>query len=130
MFTAVVNFDPKVFHCSVFLQIANPPLMGILGGISIGISPLGTLLYQPNSPAAMATTLGLPAELRACLGDRLFRPRTMASLCDEAAIAGPSASASLCSLSSLRRILCCQTISGCIHTVSQAFGFPRCPSVF
>jgi len=50
------------------LQVANPPLVGVICGILVGASPLGQLLYRPDSPAVVAQTLRLPIELRVCLG--------------------------------------------------------------
>lgn len=52
----------------VRVQVANPPLVGVLAGILVGVTPLGRLLYRPDSPAAVAHTLRLPIELRVCLG--------------------------------------------------------------
>lgn len=48
--------------------MANPPLVGVICGILVGVSPLGQLLYRPDSPAVVAQTLRLPIELRVCLG--------------------------------------------------------------
>ena len=50
------------------LQVANPPLVGVLGGVLVGATPLGRLLYRADSAAAVAHTLRLPIELRVCLG--------------------------------------------------------------
>ena len=49
-------------------QIANPPLLGVLAGIAVGVSPLGAVLYHPSSAAAAARVAQLPMELNACLG--------------------------------------------------------------
>ncbi|CAL8465950.1 g5486 [Coccomyxa elongata] len=46
------------------VRVANPPLVGVLAGILVGVTPLGRLLYRPDSPAAVAHTLRLPIELR------------------------------------------------------------------
>lgn len=50
------------------MQIANPPLLGVLAGIAVGMSPLGAVLYHPSSAAAAARVAQLPMELNACLG--------------------------------------------------------------
>lgn len=77
LFMAFYNFHgdrnptgaSKADSCGVYcLQIANPPLLGILAGIAVGVSPLGALIYQPNSPSALARTMRLPMELETCLG--------------------------------------------------------------
>lgn len=51
------------------LQIVNPPLLGIIAGILVGVSPLGVQLFQPESATAMQRAAQLPTELRTCLGE-------------------------------------------------------------
>ena len=58
----------------MLLQVANPPLVGVLGGVLVGATPLGRLLYRPDSAAAVAHTLRLPIELRVCLGNHQIAP--------------------------------------------------------
>ncbi len=58
----------------MLLQVANPPLVGVLGGVLVGATPLGRLLYRPDSAAAVAQTLRLPIELRVCLGKSHIYP--------------------------------------------------------
>ena len=53
------------------MQISNPPLFGIIAGILVGASPLGTQLFQPNSALAMHRAAQLPTELKTCLGELL-----------------------------------------------------------
>jgi len=50
------------------MQIANPPLFGIIAGILVGASPLGTQLFQSDSAMAVHRASQLPTELRTILG--------------------------------------------------------------
>lgn len=59
-------------------QVLNPPLVGVIAGVLIGVSPLGQLLYRPDNPAVAAYTLRLPMELRVCLGKPSFLPLALA----------------------------------------------------
>lgn len=36
-------------------QVANPPLYAVVAGILVGLSPLGTVLFHPSSPAALVS---------------------------------------------------------------------------
>ena len=51
------------------MQIANPPLFGIIAGILVGVSPLGVQLFQSESAIAIHRAAQLPTELRTCLGE-------------------------------------------------------------
>ena len=51
------------------MQVANPPLFGIIAGILVGISPLGVQLFQSESAIAVHRATQLPTELRTCLGE-------------------------------------------------------------
>ena len=53
------------------MQIANPPLFGIIAGILVGVSPLGVQLFQSESAIAIHRAAQLPTELRTCLGESL-----------------------------------------------------------
>ncbi len=66
---ALVLLWPLMCHCD--LQISNPPLFGIIAGILVGMSPLGTQLFQADSPIALHRAAQLPTELRTCLGESL-----------------------------------------------------------
>ena len=37
---------------TLLLQVANPPLLGVVAGVAVGLSPLGAVLFQPHSSAA------------------------------------------------------------------------------
>ena len=46
----------------------NPPLMGVLSGLAVGLSPLGVLLFRAGTPSAAALLQDLPPELQLCTG--------------------------------------------------------------
>ena len=49
-------------------QSLNPPLLGTLAGVTVGLSPVGSVLFAPASAAARASAARLPFELLATLG--------------------------------------------------------------
>ena len=36
-------------------QVANPPLVGVLTGIAVGLTPVGSVLFDPASATAQVT---------------------------------------------------------------------------
>ncbi|KAK9807714.1 hypothetical protein WJX72_007038 [[Myrmecia] bisecta] len=49
-------------------QVINPPLIGVICGVLVGVTPLGSVLFQPKSAAALAVTAQLPMELHVAIG--------------------------------------------------------------
>ena len=49
-------------------QSLNPPLLGTLAGVTVGLSPVGSVLFAPASATARASAARLPLELLATLG--------------------------------------------------------------
>lgn len=37
------------------VQVANPPLIGVLTGIAVGLTPVGSVLFDPAGAAAQVT---------------------------------------------------------------------------
>ena len=50
------------------VQVVNPPLVAIVAGVLVAASPVGRLLFMPNTPQSVATRAGLPLVLRSILG--------------------------------------------------------------
>ncbi len=50
----------------------NPPLLGTLAGVVVGMSPLGPLLFSPGSATAASLMLHLPGELQVRVSAELY----------------------------------------------------------
>ncbi len=48
------------------MQVLNPPLLGVLAGVVVGLSPLGKVLFGP----VPASKTSLPWEMQALVGER------------------------------------------------------------
>ena len=51
------------------MQVLNPPLLGVLAGVVVGLSPLGKVLFGP----VRASQTSLPWEMQALVGELLFQ---------------------------------------------------------
>ena len=49
---------------SLLMQVLNPPLLGVLAGVVVGLSPLGKVLFGP----VPASQTRLPWEMQALVG--------------------------------------------------------------
>ena len=54
---------------SLLVQVLNPPLLGVLAGVVVGLSPLGKVLFGPV-PASQTSR---PWEMQALVGELLFQ---------------------------------------------------------
>lgn len=58
----------KMLHVTV--QVINPPLLGVIAGVIVGLSPAGPLLFLAPSPSASR----MPFELKIVVGKEPCRP--------------------------------------------------------
>jgi hypothetical protein len=55
---------------SVCMQLVNPPLMGVILGLVVGLTPLGTLLFPPSTATAANFAAPTPARCLFAKTDR------------------------------------------------------------